>query len=133
MTTYEENKEEKIIKKVTVETISTKDKTTLVKYMDGDTLCKVYIPTVKIVAGKVDEDVLGKGVQYGLPWDKVEFPKITGSALADELHKHNIWTAEEYRSNPNGVRAAINQLYGKPLAILNDFVHQENINSVGGK
>jgi len=119
--------------KIDVQVLSLKDKTSLVSYMNGAILCKVYVPTDKISGGQVEEGVLDKGLKYGIPFEKVELPEITGEALSEELHKHNIWTAEEYRSNPNGVRAAINQLYGKPLAILNDFVHQENINSVGGK
>ena len=120
-------------KKVTVEAISIKDKTTLVQYLDGGTLRKVYIPTSKFVKGKVEESVLQKGVPYGLAWDKVELPEITGEEISAELHKHNIWTAEEYRRNPNGVRAAINHLYGKPLAILTEFIRIESNKSVGGK
>lgn len=120
-------------KKVDVEVVSVKDKTSLVKYLDGDVLRKVYVPTSKLLKGKVDEPVLKKGVPYGLPWDKVELPEITGEQLAHELHRHNIWTAEEFRSNPAGVRAAVNHLYGKPLAILTVFVREELSKSVGGK
>ena len=120
-------------KKIDVEVISVKDKTSLVKYLDGENLRKVYIPTSKLLKGKVEEPVLKKGVPYGLSWDKIEFPEITGEQLADELHKRNIWTAEEFRSNPEGVRAAVNHLYGKPLAILTEFVRVELSKSVGGK
>ena len=121
------------VKKVDVEVISVKDKTSLVKYLDGDDLRKVYIPTSKLSKDKVDETVLKKGVPYGLPWDKIEFPEITGEQLAKELHKRNVWTAEEFRRNPEGVRAAVNHLYGKPLAILTKFVREELSKSVGGK
>lgn len=120
-------------KKIDVEVVSVKDKTSLVKYLDGDDLHKVYIPTSKLSKGKVEEPVLKKGVPYGLPWDKIELPEITGEQLAEELHKRNIWTAEEFRRNPEGVRAAINHLYGKPLAILTAFVREELSKSVGGK
>ena len=119
--------------KVKIEIVSAKEKTTLVKYMDGDNLCLVYVPTNKVKDSKVEEPVLKKGVPYGLPWEKVELPEITGEQLAAALHKHNIWTAEECRRNPNGVRAAINQLYGKPLAILTQFIQEENRKASGGK
>ena len=121
------------VKKIDVEVVSVKDKTSLVKYLDGDNLRKVYVPTSKLSKGKVEEPVLKKGVPYGLPWDKIELPEITGEQLADELHKRNIWTAEEFRRNPEGIRAAVNHLYGKPLAILTVFVREELSKSVGGK
>jgi hypothetical protein len=125
--------EKKITKKIAVEVLKVKGKTTLVKYLDGDNLRKVYVPTSKLSKGQVEESVLKKGVPFGLPWDKIELPEITGEQLADELHKRNIWTAEEFRRNPQGVRAAVNSLYGKPLAILTEFVREESSKSVGGK
>ena len=50
------------VKKVDVEVISVKDKTSLVKYLDGDDLRKVYIPPTKLLEGKVEEPVWEKGV-----------------------------------------------------------------------
>lgn len=125
--------EEKSYKKpkemVAVQVIGSREKASLVKYLDGETLCQVYVPTNKVTVGKdkveVEKSVLKRGMPYGLPWENVELPEITGEQLADELHKYGIWTAEEYRSNPNGVRAAIQQLYGKPLAILTRFIVEE--------
>ena len=112
-------------KKIPVQVISSKDKTSLVKYLDGDTLYKVYIPTTKLSEDEVEESILSKGIPYGLPFENVKLPEITGAELAYELHKRDIWTAEEFRRNPDGVRAAINHLYGKPLAILTTFVRKE--------
>ena len=117
--------------KVEVEIISTKGKTTLVKYLDGDIPRRVYIPTSKISEGKAEERLLAKGLSYGLPWEKIKLPEITGEDFARALHNQNIWTAEDCRSNPKGKRAAIIHLYSPLFLALTEFLHEEK--TKGGK
>lgn len=116
---------------IPVETISTEGKTSLVKYLVDDILYQVYIPTTKITDNGVDARVLSKGLPYGLPWEQVGLPDITGKALATALHNQGIWTAEECRSNPQGMRAAIMQLYSGIFLSLTEFIREEK--SKGGK
>ena len=117
-------KEEKVL--VPVSLLSYKEKTALVEYEDSGKKYRVYVPRKFVSAdSKVERAVLRKGVRHGLPWEEVELPTVTGEQLAAELHRHNVWTAEDFRSNPNGVRAAINNLYGKPLALLTQFLNSQ--------
>ncbi len=116
---------------IPVEIVSTEGKTSLVKYLVDDVLYQVYIPTTKITNGEVDVRTLSKGLPYGLPWDQIKLPDITGKALATALHNQGIWTAEECRSNPQGMRAAIMQLYSGIFLSLTEFIREEK--SKGGK
>lgn len=109
-------------KEIEVEVVLHEKKTALVRYMDGENVRKVVVPRSKIKDGKVEESVLGEAIPYGLPWEEVEFPEITGADIAHELHKRDVWTSLDFQTKPNQVRAAINQLYGKPLAVLSRFV-----------
>jgi len=126
----EEVKEPKI-QLTPVEILSTEGKTSLVKYLVDDIAYQVYIPTTKITSGEVDVRTLSKGLPYGLPWDQIKLPEITGKALAIALHNRGIWTAEEYRSNPQGVQAAIMQIYSGVHLSLVEFIREEK--SKGGK
>ncbi len=117
--------------KIEVVIIDTKDKTTLVKYLDGDIPRRVYVPTKKVISGKVEKQFLAKGLPYGLPWEKIKLPEITGEDFALALHRQGIWTAEDCRSNPQGKRAAIIHLYSSLSAALAEFLREEK--SKGGK
>jgi hypothetical protein len=119
--------------KINVEVISAKGKTTLVKYLDGDFPRRVYIPTNKISDGKVEEHFLAKGLPYGLPWEKIKLPKITGEDFALELHRQGIWTAEDCYSNSQGKRDAIIHLYSPLSLYLTEFLREEKLKSKGGK
>ncbi len=131
MTDEVEKVKEPKIQLTPVEIVSTEGKTSLVKYLVDDILYQVYIPTTKITNDGVDIRTLSKGLPYGLPWEQIGLPDITGKALAIALHNRGIWTAEEYRSNPQGVQAAIIQLYSGVFLSLVEFIREEK--SKGGK
>ncbi len=120
-------------KRIKVDVISVSGKTSLVKYIDRDVLRKVYIPSNKIATGKVEEQFLTKGVLYGLAWEEVELPEITGEAFAQAMRNRNIWTAEESRANPNGIRAAIASLYAPIFVALANFLREQQEKTKGGK
>ena len=119
--------------KIEVKVIKVDGKTSLVQYMDDGNCRRVYIPSAKVSDDKVDERSLAKGVPYGLPWEKVTLPKITGEDFAEEQHRHGIWTAEDCRSDIKGKRAAIIQLYSPLFLALTEFLHEEKLKSKGGK
>ena len=119
--------------KTKVEVISAEGKTTLVKYLVGDIPRRVYVPTNKISDGEVEDRLLAKGFPYGLPWEKIKLPEITGEDFALALHNQNIWTAEDCRSNPQGKRAAIIHLYSPLFLALTEFLHEEKLKPKGGK
>ena len=127
---YEAEEKKETSHLVSVNLLASQQKTALVQYEDGGNQYRTYVPKKLISAdSKVELNVLKKGMRHGLPWDEVKLPTVSGDQLAAELHKHNVWTAEDFRSNPNGVRAAINQLYGKPLAILTTFIREQSSKS----
>ena len=124
----EEKKE--VSQLVPVNLLASQQKTVLVEYEYGGNQYRVYVPKKLVSAdNKVELSVLKKGMRHGLPWEEVEIPSVSGDQLAAELHRHNIWTAEDFRSNPQGARAAINHLYGKPLAILTNFIREQSSKS----
>ena len=120
-------------KRIEVNVVSVSDKTSLVAYVDRDVLRKVYIPTSKISTGKVEEQFLTKGVPYGLPWEEIELPEITADGLAEALRNRNIWTAEQSRDNPNGLRAAIISTYSPLFVVIADFIREQQEKTKGGK
>ncbi len=129
----DEPETKKKAKRIKVNIISVSDKTSLVAYVDGDILRKVYIPSSKISTGKVEELFLTKGVPYGLPWEEIELPEITADGLAEALRNRNIWTAEQSRANPNGLRAAIISTYSPLFVAIADFIREQQEKTKGGK
>ena len=129
----DEPETKKKAKRIEVNVVSVSDKTSLVAYVDGDVLRKVYIPSSKISTGKVEEQFLTKGVPYGLPWEEIELPEITADGLAEALRNRNIWTAEEARSDPNGLRAAIISTYSPLFVVIADFIREQQEKTKGGK
>ena len=67
----EEEKKERKPKLVAVKVIESKGKSALVQWADGEDLRRAYVPASKVKDGQCDEDALGAGIPYGVPWEEL--------------------------------------------------------------
>jgi len=90
-----------------VQIMSKKGSAALVQYTDeSGKVSRKYIPAHEIEAETVPYEVLEQGIIYGFPWDELSIA-VSAEILSDELHKNEIWTAQDALKHPNKVIAAL--------------------------
>lgn len=116
----EEGKTKKKSKRVQVRVIgSDREKSVLVELVTPDNLQRFVLPSSSVVDGMVEEEELQLGVPYGMPWEVVIPPlKADVKALALELRRRDIWTAEDALRNTQAVYGAIQAVYGVELSTI---------------
>jgi hypothetical protein len=69
----------------------------LVQWVDKGGLRRVYVPDTVITGGRVTQDELDAGVEYGIPWDTLMNRNILveASKIGAELRNNGIWTLED--------------------------------------
>lgn len=112
MTDEIESKEPKK-KMVKVKLITDSGNTVIVEYMVKGRAIRVMLPMTDLVNGAVEEKKLEAGFSYGVPWETVELPSFTAQDLADELHKYDIWTADDALKNIRVIQGVVANLTGK--------------------
>lgn len=89
-----------------VRLIISKGASSLVEFKDGELLKRVFVPSDTVKDGQCSEVILNRGIPYGHPWEDLEFT-IGGPALAEALHKADLWTIEDVLKNPKKLRSAL--------------------------
>ena len=78
-----------------VRTVSTKGGSALVEYIEKGFYRRVFVPLGEVENGKVKLSVLQEGVVYGEPWEDYMKVIATPEAMANELRRQGVWTAQD--------------------------------------
>ena len=98
-----------------VKLIMKKNDVALVEHRQNGKVIRVAVPLRALsIAAKgggiheIDADVLDEGIPYGVPFEALiqEFT-LTPEQIADELHKVDIWTPEEFFNKPKDVQSSL--------------------------
>jgi hypothetical protein len=111
---------------VEIRVIAQEKKSALVEYQDRAGMWRrCSIPAAKIVDGYTSEDILARGIPYGLQWEDLQVEPITPEKVANTLRAHGIWTAADIQNNSAALRAAIQQIHGPLLAVIYQFINRK--------
>jgi hypothetical protein len=85
----------------------------LVEFTDPDgRLRRVVVPPDAVSdEGEVDDEVLGMGIPYGLPWERI-IGDLSAEAVADALRRAGIWTLDDLRHDRQAAVVALQHAIG---------------------
>lgn len=75
-------------------------------------LRRAEVPREVVHDNVVAYDDLMAGVPYGLPWEEIARVRITPDAIAAELRRLGVWTADDLASKPLKVTEAMQRVGG---------------------
>ena len=103
-----------------MKTIKQQGYSKLVEYEEDNKIKRVVLPT--------DEDNPDLGIPHGLPFaDLLQGHVCEGMAqrIEDELHRSNIWTAQDVLKNPATVQGAILAAYAIDYSFILQLAKKE--------
>lgn len=97
-----------------VRIIEQQGQSALVQYEDGGTLHRRYIPAEEIKRGKVEDEVLEAGIQYGIEWaERLDLP--TPVEVDRALKEKGIWTEEDLFAKDRAIIRIATNLLGRAI------------------
>ena len=123
----EKKKQERKPKTVAVRVVGQKGKSALVEWEAEGDLCRAYVPASEVEGDRCGEDVLARGVPYGVPWEDLVGP-VAPEAVGKQLRRRGIWTRADIEKDIQGVRRAINEATGLTPASLHTLASQYEAN-----
>lgn len=100
---------------VTVEVIERDKKSVLIAWMDEGQYRRAYAPANKLSGNEIDGADLEKCPPYGLPWEKLLSGLPNADAIANDLRRRQIWTAQDFKRGRAEVNAAIQKMCINPF------------------
>jgi hypothetical protein len=92
--------------------IRKQDNVALIEVFDNGVYSRVVVPSHSVSDnGKVPADVLEMGIPYGCPWEEMVTLTATPEAIANELRRRGIYTAEDMLSNQQAVFSVVQSVY----------------------
>jgi len=77
---------------------------------------RYYIPRSAVKAGKVEADVIAKGIEYGIAWETyLDLSEITIDVLASKLRRNGIWTEDDVRTKDRRIAQMAYNVIGKAV------------------
>ena len=122
--------EKKSIKTIPVKEVSVTGKSTLVEWTDKKGLHRAYVPSEKIMDGKVDQEVLEAAPPYGVPWKDMPFKSPTGEDLQAAFYAAGLWTGRDVMKRAPEIFGLLQVLYGPHLGSLVEFAEKYKLNEV---
>lgn len=83
--------------------------------MDGKLYKRAYVPAPKLRGNDVAAGVLAKCPAYGLDWAAKFAQFSSADAIANELRRQNIWTADDFKRGRANATAAFQRIVVNPL------------------
>lgn len=114
MTSKEEEKKEKTF--IAVRVVKKRGKGAVIEWVDKGRAFRKTVPLNKIKDGEIEESILDKAPDYGVPWAKELNPKASPEDIETALHNAGLWTSDDVLRNPGGVIGALNAAYKTDLA-----------------
>lgn len=90
----------------------------MVEYTRAGKLARVVVPVEAVIGGAVDADLIEAGVPYGLPIASLVTLKATSADFETNLHKNDIWTAEDILTHPAEVQGALQATYAVDVSTI---------------
>lgn len=112
-------KEEELVK---VRIIARGEKMALVELTEEGAPKRISIPIKELKDDMVAPSALARGVLYGIPFETLDFPKITAKDIARVMHNYNLWTPDDFRRRPKEVQSAFSELYGETLRTIYTYI-----------
>jgi hypothetical protein len=112
----------KVVNLIPVRVIINDNTSTLVEYMDKNIPIRATVAAGNVIGNKVKETVLAKAVKHGIDWSELSYPKISPNEIHLQLRMHGIWTAQDARSKPGQVKAAILQATAPLVSTIFEFI-----------
>lgn len=100
---------------VTVEIVQRDKKSVLCAWVDNKLYRRAFVPASKLRGNDVDAAVLAKCLAYGLPWETLLSALPNADAIANDLRRQNIWTADDFKRDRANALAAILRASINPL------------------
>lgn len=111
--------------KTIVTILETKGKSTLVEYMVDEMLYRKYVPTEKVLANFVEDEVLASGINYGFPWEEMDI-KFDMRRFAIEMQNAELWTAQDVLKSPQKLTGVLRKVFEEDFkAILQTAVQEQ--------
>lgn len=129
--TEEKEKPKKKVDAVPVTVIAHHADASLVQWVDKGGLRRAYVPDNVINSGKVLQDELDAGVEYGLPWDSLLNKNILveSSRIGAALRNNGIWTLEDLHAKAGVLNSILlgllEGLYKEVITKAENFRSQE--------
>lgn len=116
MTESKEEKKQKKYKEIRV--ISSRGKSAIVEWVYRARSYRKTVPIQEIKNGKIDEEILDKCPDYGVPWGAEINLTATSEDIEVALHNAGIWTAEDAMKNASAVIGALTAAYKTDLVAI---------------
>jgi len=114
------NLKKKKEKLIAVKVIHTLKNACLVEYLEDGSLQRKIVESAAVDGGKIKENDLDLGFDYGINWAKEFKFDLTSKALNDTFHNAGIWDANDVLMNLQVVQGVLVKLTGLELSkILN--------------
>jgi hypothetical protein len=94
----------------------------LVEYQKNGIPTRATISVKHIVNKQVKESVLDKAIKNGIDWTEISFPRISERDIMRCLRNNGIWTADDARTKPGQVKAAIIQVTAPLVKTIFEFI-----------
>jgi len=123
--------EEKVMidQEIPVTVIAHDKGTSLVQFVEGNSVRRVTLKSKRIVDGFALKSVLEtEGIQFGIDWNEFAYTlnfQFDPETLDDAMHTHSLWTAEDIRSNPGQVFAAVQTLFAPLITSIMQFIRDK--------
>jgi hypothetical protein len=93
--------------------IRRQDNIAIIEVYDDGQYSRVIVPSNTVADnGRVSPEVVDMGIPYGCPWEEMVTLTATPEAIANELRRRGIYTAEDMLSNQRVVLAVVQSIYG---------------------
>lgn len=105
----------------------------LVEFVDEGLVRRITCPSGSLEVSEKGKVLLSpsdieQGIMYGIPWEyKLQEVIVTPEKMAIELRRHGIWTAEDARKSPDGVKGAVLSMASLILSSVNQLVKESRL------
>ena len=114
----EKQEEKKQPEMKTIRIVSSRGKGAVVEWVEKGKAFRKVVPVSKIKGKQIEQGVLDKSPDYGVPWAKEVNPNASAEDIEAALHNAGVWTSEDAMKNPQAVIGAINTAYKSDLAAI---------------
>lgn len=119
MSDEEKKAEEKL---VAVKIVARGEKMAIVEVQEKGVPKRISIPLKEIKDYKVAPSVLAKGVLYGIPYETLDYPKLSAETIGAIMRNYNLWTPADIRTHPKEVQAAFSEICSGYLTTIFNYI-----------
>lgn len=119
------SKEEPKEQFIPVKIITRGEKMSLVETFTDGVPSRFTIPTKDIKENQITLSVSKKGIPFGIPYETLDFPKLSAQDISNIFKHHGFWTPEDFRTKPMEVQSVLIAIAGKYYSVLLDYIRNK--------